>query len=100
MKTAYLCIVLCIIASGVFITCMPTEEMHPMDCYAVTLIVDSNTGDVIKVTGSQEFFTDPLTIDAWISSDGAVDRDTVNHVVFIEFRQCIEPDRKLNAQEK
>jgi hypothetical protein len=75
--------------------CVPEEEHNPMDCYAVTLVVDSNSGEVIKVAGSQEFFSDQLSIDAWMSQNGTVDRDTVNHVVFIEFRQCVEPDRKI-----
>jgi len=65
-----------------------------MDCYSVTLIVDTNTGDILKTSSDHVFIFDPAVCDAWQNFSGDIIRDTTDHTAKIELRYCMTPDTK------
>ena len=82
-----------IIISAVLIFCVETPPPHhPMNCYCVTLVVSSVTGEILKTSSEFVFVYDTHELVKWQGTD--IKQDSINHLVIIEMRQCVEPEMK------
>jgi hypothetical protein len=97
MKTAT--ILGLIIISAAIIFCVKTPpQPHPMNCYCVTLVVSSITGEILKTSSEFTFVYDAQDLVNWQSTGTIIKRDSVSHLIIIEMRQCVEPDIKGGKQ--
>lgn len=73
--------------------CAP-EQPHPIDCYEVTLIVSSATGDIIKNSAKHAFIYEVNDITYWEGISSSTVRDSINHTITIKMTKCITIDSK------
>jgi hypothetical protein len=91
MKKLLLLLVIVVVA---LIMCSQQGEMTPMDCYYVKLTASTIDGHIISTTSDYVFTYDAAFLEKWNSEAVKVTRDTNNHTVTIEMRQCVLPDTK------
>jgi len=88
---------LLIIGMLLFGTCSQIidDYVSPMNCYCVTLLINSGSGAVINTETIFEFVYIPEAVDKWMQDQGVnVQYDTINNLTTIQMIHCIEPDSK------
>ncbi len=95
--------ILVILSLIVLLSCEKTTEIRPdndnfpLNCYSVSLLINSTSGEIIDQEISFVFVSEPGLIEKWKNDEGInITKDTVNHIVKIQMIQCVEPDVKNN----
>ena len=75
--------------------CTAIEQPTPMECYYVEIQASLTTGEILNVNTDHTFVYTSDMLSKWQNDEGiTVKRDTVNHVVMITTRKCIEAESK------
>lgn len=78
------------------VQCIPDDDI-PMDCYNIEIRASSVDGIIEQIISDYSFIYDDGQLAKWKQDEGVrVMHDTLRHLVIIEVRQCVLPDRKLD----
>lgn len=91
----YLAIKKVILLSFIVIACEIDNPVIPINCYIITIEINSSTGDILNNTINHDFVYTKESVEKWMSNEGIViKQDSLRHITTMYVTKCIELDRK------